>query len=251
MCRAIVEGDIPATVVALCDVDASRAEALRDDVAKDARVLALEETAEAADFLAETAGAAAVGDVVAAAARHGRDCLIMSVGGLLTRAGLFDVARDAGIVIRVPSGALAGLDGVRAAREGGLESVTLTTRKPPKGLVGAPFLVENGIDVEGLTEATTVFEGTALDAVKAFPKNVNVAAALSFAGIGPERTRVRVVADPAAAQNSHEVTAEGAFGRLQATTWNVPSPGNAKSSYLASLSARAEVRAAATAFARR
>ena len=126
---------------------------------------------------------------------------------------------------------------------------TLTTRKPPKGLSGAPYLVQQGIDVDNLTEPKVVFEGNALEAVKAFPANVNVAAALSLAGIGPVETRVRVIADPRATSNSHEVVAEGAFGRLQAMTENMPSPRNPKSSYLASLSACAELRNAAMAFA--
>ena len=96
-----------------------------------------------------------------------------------------------------------------------------------------------------------VFEGTALEAVKAFPANVNVAGALSLIGIGPEETKVCIIADPNATMNSHEVDAEGAFGSLKTVTTNLPSPRNAKSSYLASLSASAELRAAAMAFARR
>jgi len=102
-----------------------------------------------------------------------------------------------------------------------------------------------------LKEPKVIFEGTALEAVRAFPKNVNVAAALSLAGVGPRQTRVRVIADPRATTNSHEIVAEGAFGRLSAITENLPSPRNAKSSYLASLSGCAELRAAAEAFVMR
>ena len=112
-------------------------------------------------------------------------------------------------------------------------------------------MLEQGIDLEALTEPTVVFEGNALEACKAFPANVNVAAALSLAGIGPIETRVCVIADPRATENSHEVFAEGAFGRLTATTVNLPSPRNPKSSYLASLSACAELRAAAREFVSR
>ena len=162
---------------------------------------------------------------------------------------LFDGARESNIRLMVPSGALCGLDGIRAAMEAGLHSVTLTTRKPPKGLAGAPYLVENDIQCEGLTEPKVIFEGNALEAVKAFPRNVNVAATLSFAGIGPYETEVQIIADPAATSNSHKVVAEGAFGRLEARTENMPSPRNPKSSYLASLSACAELRVAAEAFA--
>jgi aspartate dehydrogenase len=141
------------------------------------------------------------------------------------------------------------LDGVRAAVEAGLHTVVLTTRKPPKGLDGAPYLLEKGIDLSALTKPTEVFAGSAREACKAFPKNVNVAAALSLAGIGPDLTQVRVVADPRATDNVHEIVAEGAFGRLETRTVNLPSPRNAKSSYLASLSGVAELRAAAAAFA--
>jgi len=248
LCIALAKGDIPAEIVALTDVDASRAEALREAYQLNADICTLDACAAKSDFLVECATGAAVPDIVRAAAGHRADCLIMSVGGLLVCPGLFDEASAAGIEIRLPSGALCGLDGVRCAKEAGLDSVTLTTRKPPKGLAGAPYLVEQGIDVTGLAEPLVVFEGTALDAVKAFPKNVNVAAALSFAGIGPEKTRVRVIADPTATRNSHEVSAEGAFGRLCAVTENLPSPRNPKSSYMASLSACAELRAAAVAF---
>jgi aspartate dehydrogenase len=161
---------------------------------------------------------------------------------------LFDKARANNVQIWLPSGALCGLDGVRAAMEAGLHTVTLTTRKPPKGLEGAPWLVENNIDASALSEPLVVFEGSAREACKAFPKNVNVAAALSFAGIGPEETKVRIIADPKATSNSHEIFAEGAFGNLKTVTENMPSPRNAKSSYLASLSAVAELRRAAQAF---
>ena len=127
----------------------------------------------------------------------------------------------------------------------------MTTRKPPKGLEGAPYLVEHGIALDGLEDPLVVFEGTALEAVKAFPKNVNVAASLSLAGIGPERTVVRVIADPSITTNIHEVVAEGAFGRLHTVTENLPSPRNVKSSYLASLSATCELRRLAEAFVRK
>ncbi|MGI6459640.1 MAG: aspartate dehydrogenase [Candidatus Hydrogenedentales bacterium] len=251
VCLALQKGDIPAKIAALTDIDRSRAERCAQSVELSARICDVEENAASVDFLVECADVSAVAEVVEAAIRHGRDCLILSLGGLVAAPELFDAARQHGVKIWLPSGALAGLDGVRAGREGGLERVTLTTRKPPKGLAGAPYLVERGISLDGLDEPKVVFDGTAREAVKAFPKNVNVAANLSFAGIGPERTRVRVIADPQTSVNSHEIVAEGAFGRLVATTENQPSPRNAKSSYLASLSGCAELRAAAEAFVMR
>lgn len=251
LCIALQRGTIPAEIVALTDADPDRAGVLQRTFQLDARLCSLEENAAAVDFLVECAVAAAVPAVLRAAIANKRDCLVMSLGGLIEHHELLEKARAANIQVRVPSGALCGLDGIRAAMEGGVHCVTLTTRKPPKGLAGAPYLVEKGIDLDGLREPTVVFEGNALEACKAFPANVNVAAALSLMGIGPLETRVRVIAVPGATENSHEVFAEGAFGRLTATTVNLPSPRNPKSSYLASLSACAELRAAAMAFASR
>ena len=249
LCIALHKGGIPAEIVALTDVDEGRAKVLQRSFHLNAEILPLEETVAAADFVVEAAVAAAVKEVVETCIRHHKDCLIMSVGGLMMHAELLDQARDHSIQVRIPSGALCGLDGIRAAMQAGLHSVTLTTRKPPKGLANAPYLIEQGIDLDALTKPTVIFEGNALEAVKAFPANVNVAAALSLAGIGPRETRVKVIADPNATENSHEVRAEGAFGRLETRTVNLPSPRNAKSSYLASLSACAELKAAALAFA--
>ncbi len=248
ICITLQKGEIPAQLVALTDLDKARAEVLQRTFSLDAAVCSLDENAASVDILIECAGAHAVKEVVEAAIRHNKECLIMSVGGLMTNPELLEKAKAHNIRVRIPSGALCGLDGIRSAMEAGLHSVTLTTRKPPKGLEGAPYLVENQIDVGALKEPTIIFEGTAMDAVKAFPANVNVAGALSLMGIGPLETRVRIIADPNATENSHEVVAEGAFGRLHTTTVNLPSPRNPKSSYLASLSASAELRIAAIEF---
>jgi aspartate dehydrogenase len=248
LCIALQRGTIPAEIVALTDIDEARARLLLNSFNLQAAICDLDENAATAEFLVECAQPSAVKDVVHAAIRHCRDCLLMSVGGLMEHPELIVEAREKGVDIRLPSGAISGLDGVRAAMEAGLHHVMLTTRKPPKGLAGAPYLVEHGIDIENLNEAKVVFEGTAREACKAFPHNVNVAAALSLAGIGPDQTMVRVIADPRATVNSHEIIAEGAFGQLKTVTENLPSPRNPKSSYLASLSAVAELRRAAGQF---
>jgi aspartate dehydrogenase len=248
VCIALQKGNIPAEIVALTDTDEERANVLNRTFQLNAAICSLDENVQTADFIVECAVAGAVHDVLEAAIRHHKDCLIMSVGGLMAHPDLLEKARESNVQVRIPSGALCGLDGIRAAMEAGLHHVTLTTRKPPKGLAGAPYLVEKGIDLDKLTEPTVVFEGTALEAVSAFPANVNVAGALSLIGIGPVETVVRVIVDPSATENTHEVFAEGAFGRLQTITTNMPSPRNAKSSYLASLSASAELRAATEAF---
>lgn len=251
ICAAVCDRNraIPAEVTALHDVVLSQAEALRSKYQLNATVGTLREVAASADFLVECAVAAVVPEVVEAAIEHRVDCLVMSLGGLIDRPELIERAARSRVHVRIPTGAICGIDGIRAAMQAGLDSVTLTTRKPPAGLRGAPYLTKHGISVDNLTEPLAVFEGSARDAVKAFPANVNVAAALSFAGIGPDRTRVRLVADPAAVMNTHEIHATGPFGELTTVTRNRPSPRNPKSSYMASLSACAEVAAAAAFFA--
>lgn len=251
LCIALQRRDIPAEIVALTDIVDERAKVLQRTFHLNARICSLDENAALSDFVVECAAADAVKEVVEAVIRHHKPCLVMSVGGLLEHPELFEQAKQKDVHIRVPSGAICGLDGIRSAMEAGLHRVVLSTRKPIRGLVGAPYLVEKGIDVERFTEPTEVFSGTALEAVKAFPQNVNVAGALSFAGIGPHETQVRIIADPNATANVHEIVAEGAFGRLTTITENLPSPRNAKSSYLASLSACAELRAVAEAFVSR
>lgn len=248
LCIALQKGDIPAEIVALTDVDESRAKILLRSFRLNAKICSLEENARVVDLIVECAVADVVPDVVQAAMKYQADCLILSVGGLMEHPDLYAQAQVCNTHVRVPAGATSGLDGIRAAMEAGLHSVTITTRKPPRGLVGAPYFDEHNIDVEHLMEPTVVFEGNAREAVRAFPQSVNVAASLSLAGIGPDETMVRVIADPTVTNNIHEIVAEGAFGKLHTITENLPSPRNAKSSYLASLSAVAELREAAANF---
>jgi aspartate dehydrogenase len=251
LCIALQRGHVPAEIAGLTDIDESRARLLLNSFNLKAEICDLDRNAAIVDLLVECAQPSVVKDVVDAAIRNKCDCLILSVGGMMEHPDLFESARTRNVQIRLPAGAMCGLDGIRAAMEAGLHHVTLTTRKPPRGLAGAPYLLENGIDVESLTEPKVVFEGSAREACKAFPHNVNVAASLSLVGVGPDETRVRVIADPYATANTHEILAEGAFGQLKTVTDNLPSPRNAKSSYLASLSAVAELRAAADQFVTR
>jgi aspartate dehydrogenase len=170
----------------------------------------------------------------------GCDLMVLSVGALAEKR-LYDdmraMARAKGARIYVPSGAMAGMDGVHAAAQAELDEVILTSSKPPEGFKGALYLSQKGLKIDGLKEPLLLFEGPASEAVKAFPKNVNVAATLSLCGLGPQRTKVRIIADPALKRNKHEVMAKGSFGELRIEVQNVPSPQNARTSYLAALSA--------------
>ncbi len=191
---------------------------------------------------------AAGGDVVRAHAQHwlasGADVMILSAGALVDdvfRSALLATARANGRRLLVPSGAIAGVDGVRAATAGGLRALTLRTTKPPRGLAGAPHVVAHAIDLDALTDATTIFSGSVGDAVRAFPSNVNVAAVLALAAPGVD-VRVEVVADPHASTNVQEIEAAGDFGTFRVRLDNRPSPANPKTSMLAPLSALAMVR---------
>jgi aspartate dehydrogenase len=145
-------------------------------------------------------------------------------------------ARKTGARIVVPTGALLGLDAVRAAAEGRVDSVTIESRKPPRGLEGAPWLVRHGIEVGSIAAPLRVFEGNAFDAAAGFPANVNVAAALALAGIGPERTRVEIWADPTITRNIHTIRVEADAARFTMTIENVPSPENPRTGQITALS---------------
>jgi aspartate dehydrogenase len=125
---------------------------------------------------------------------------------------------------------------VRAAAEGNVESVTIQTRKPPRGLAGAPYLEQAGIDLDSIQEPTRIFQGNAYEAAKGFPANVNVAAALALAGIGPERTMVEVWADPTVTRNTHTIRVEAESARLTMTIENVPSEENPRTGKITPLS---------------
>jgi aspartate dehydrogenase len=173
------------------------------------------------------------------------DMMVMSVGAFGDSA-LFNKVKkkagDKGRKVYIPSGAISGLDGIKSAGAGKIDKVVLTTRKPPNGLEGAPWLVKNEIGVHSFRKPTVVFEGSAREAARWFPNNVNVSVALALAGIGAERTQVRIIADPFIDKNIHEMEVEGTFGRMTMKTENVPSLGNSKTSYLAALSAIATLK---------
>jgi len=206
--------------------------------AKGFPAVSLPELIQRSDLIVEAATQAALREFAPAVLAAGKHLMVLSVGGLL---GVLDewtrLAEKHGCRILVPSGAIAGLDGVKGAREGAITQVTMESRKPPRGLAGAPYIVEKGIDLEAISEETLIFEGTATDACRAFPANVNVVAALALAGVGAERTRIKVFAVPGLARNTHRIMVEGEFGRLAIQVENVPSenPRTGKLSYLSAI----------------
>ncbi len=186
-------------------------------------VVASDALAPLADVVIECAPAATLPGIATPVLRAGRTMLVLSCAALLRHPELEQLARDHGGRILVPTGALLGLDAVLAAAEGIIHSVRMVTRKPPKGLEGAPHLVRNAIDVSGLTAPLLVFSGTAREAAIGFPANVNVAAALAMAGIGADRTTIEIWADPAVTRNIHRIEVDSDAARLSLQIENIPS----------------------------
>src|SRR5262245_1413367 len=194
-----------------------------------------------ADLAIECAPAAVIERICRPMLEAGKSVMVLSCGALLERPALMALAKERGGQIIVPTGALLGLDAVTAAAEGSIHSVRMTTRKPPRGLLGAPYLEANGISVDGLGEAKRVFSGTAREAAAGFPANVNVAAALALAGIGPDRTMIDIWADPGVERNCHSIEVDADSARFTLTIENIPSE-NPKTGRITALSAIAALR---------
>jgi aspartate dehydrogenase len=204
-------------------------------------IVGLADLAGMADLVIECAPAALMDSIAQPVLRAGKKLLVLSAGALLPRPELLELAKKHGGQIIVPTGALLGLDAVCAAAEGQIHSVQMTTRKPPTGLSGAPYLVENRIQVDDVREPLRVFSGSARDAANGFPANVNVAVALSLAGIGPDRTRIDIWADPTVTRNTHRIQVESDSARIDMTIENIPSE-NPKTGRITALSVIAALR---------
>ena len=233
LAKAIKEKfSVRAELSALCDINKDKAEELKASSGLNPQILSMEELIKACDLIIEAASAKISYEVVQESLKQRKDVMIMSVGGIAEKAKeLFALAQTKGSHIFLPSGAIAGLDAVKAASMAKINKATLITRKPLQGLKGAPYLAEKKIDLSRIKEETVIFEGEAIEAIKGFPKNVNVCATLSLAGIGAQKTGVKIITSPEYKTNIHEIQVEGDFGRLVTRTENVPSPTNPKTSF--------------------
>jgi aspartate dehydrogenase len=239
MCEAIDGGEIGVELVAVATRSEAGARSFLQGLRRPPALLQLADLVGCCDLVIEAATQEALETIAPCALRRGKDLMVLSVGALLEHGEWMDLARRSGSRIYVPSGAIVGLDGVKGAAQGQLTGITMTTRKPPQGLVGAPYVVAHGIDLEGLTEETTIFEGSAREACRGFPANVNISAALSLAGIGPDRTRIRIIAVPGGTHNVHDIEVRGEFGYFTIHLENVPSETNPRTGKLSYLSALA------------
>jgi aspartate dehydrogenase len=223
LARKLAQGMPGLALAAIVARDHAKAQAWLDREGISCPLVALDALPDHADLVVECAPAAILDQICRPMLSAGKQVMVLSSSALLPRPELIDLARAHGGQIIVPTGALIGLDAVSAAAEGTINSVQMITRKPPKGLAGAPYLVENRISMDGLTSALCVFKGSARDAAAAFPANVNVVAALSLAGIGPDRTTIEIWADPAVTRNCHQIRVDSDSASFSMSIENIPS----------------------------
>ncbi len=241
--RAVDAGRVPGMRLAGASVrDQAKARQMTESFRSPLPLLDLAALAEASDIVVECLPSAQFAAIAVPSIELGRIFMPLSVGMLIDHMHLVDRAGETGARIIVPTGALLGLDAVRATAEGNIASVKMVTRKPPAGLAGAPLLVERGISVEGLKEPLRVFEGSAREAIAGFPANVNVAVALSLAGVGPDQTLVEIWADPGVTRNTHTIIVKSDSSDLTMTIENIPSEENPRTGKITALSVLAALR---------
>ena len=221
--RAVDSGELNVAVAGVTSRDEDRAHGFLDSLNNPLPYLSRQQLIEKSDLLVETAGGHIVAELAKETFAAGKDLMVISIGALLEYPEVIEEARKTGCRLLAPSGAIAGLDGIKSACAGRVDQVTMISRKPPIGLQGAPHLIENEISLEGLVGETEVFSGSAREAVKGFPANLNVSAAVSLAGIGPDRTQVKMLAVPGLERNCHDIEVLGEFGVLRVHVENIPS----------------------------
>ncbi len=227
---------IPGCVLAAGSAnDLTKATKRLSHLAQRVPVVALSELEPLADIVVECAPAKLLPDIAEPFLRAGKTVIVLSAGAILSHEHLIGLARQHGGQIVVPTGALLGLDAVTAAAEGEIRSVRMVTRKPVRGLAGAPYLIENNIRIEDITEPTRIFVGTPREAAIGFPANLNVAVALSLAGIGADKTTLEIWADPALERNVHRIEVDSDSASFSMSIENIPSD-NPKTGRITALS---------------
>jgi aspartate dehydrogenase len=227
---------IPGCVLAAVSAnDRDKAAKRLAHLARAVPVVALDELEPSADIVVECAPAKLLPAIAEPFLRAGKTVIVLSAGAILSHEHLMGLARQLGGQIVVPTGALLGLDAVTAAAEGKIHSVRMITCKPVRGLAGAPYLAEHNIRLEDITEPTRIFVGSPREAAIGFPANLNVAVALSLAGIGADKTTLEIWADPALERNVHRIEVDSDSASFSMSIENIPSD-NPKTGRITALS---------------
>lgn len=214
---------IPGCVLAAVSAnDRSKAAERLSRLNRQAPVVTIGELEPLADIVVECAPANLLPAIAEPFLRAGKTVIVLSAGALLSNEHLVGLARQYGGQVVVPTGALLGLDAVTAAAEGEIRAVRMVTRKPVRGLAGAPYLAEHNIRIEDITEPVRIFNGTPREAAIGFPANLNVAVALSLAGIGPDKTTLEIWADPSLERNTHRIEVDSDAATFSMSIENVP-----------------------------
>ena len=235
--------DVPLDLVAIASRDMMKAKAFAARLDRAPAVCSIDELIGSADVIVDCAPTAAFEHIATGTLDAAKILVTVNGAALLQHPQMQDLARKTGGRIILATGALLGLDAVRAAALGTIHSVNMITRKPPKSLVTAEYVVKNRIDLTALEEPLKLFCGSAREGAAAFPANVNVAAALGLAGIGPDRTMLEIWADPALERNTHRIIVDADSARLELAIENVPTQENPGTGKITALSILAALRA--------
>lgn len=213
--KELDNGKIPGIeLVALSARNRDRLESFSKELSNPVDIGNLNTWVTGCDLVIEASGAATVDDIVRTSISHGKDVMILSVGALIENESLMQLAQKANKRIHIPSGAIAGLDGIKAAALSDIQEIKIVNRKPPSALRGAPGADNARVNLDSLTKPYTLFSGTVAQGYRLFPANVNVAVAVSLAGIGVDKTKMEVVADPDISVNIHEIMLDSSIGRM-------------------------------------
>jgi len=227
-----------AVVTALFDINPAKALNLQKFITqKNVVKKSYADLLSSSDLIVEAVNAPDTHQLVRQALLAKKDVLIMSVGKFIGGASILKLAQQQGVKVIIPSGAIAGIDAIKAASLQRIDRITLTSRKPIYGFTDNAFVQERKINLSQIKKETILFDGNVREAVKSFPQNINVAATIALASNAMDKLRIRIATSPEFKVNSHEIEVEGEFGRLVTRTENVVCPDNPKTSYLAVLSA--------------
>ncbi len=220
---------------AISDLDFDRAKRLQKKLSSKPKILDLDKLIDQVDLVVEAASVEAACHILKRAVRKKKDVVVLSVGALIEEPEIIKEAEKKQVTVHIPSGAIAGADGLGSLSLGNIKKISLTTFKPPKGLIGVDYLKKKKIDINKIKKETTVFKGSVKQAIKYFPKNINVAATL-FLAASQGDVRVCIKTDPKLKRNIHRIDIDSSEAKVSIEVENVPSKLNPKTSALAILS---------------